>query len=191
MLPKIIRRNWKRVLGVTLASFFSFLFIFFMFPYIERYMIQYYSGAYNMLHQRLTNSFLDIVVISFITGLFFIQVPPEWTLAILGHGTRNLIVIAIAILIGIAIAHVFNYYCGYFLGRGFFKKLKLEYRIDNSNLPLFIYVFNALPLPSDVLAIVLGTLKVDFKIVITYGMLGQLTKYIAILITISAGRVFI
>ena len=191
MVPKVIRRNWKKVIGVTLASFFSFAFIFFLFPTFERYMMDYYSSAYNLLHQRLTNSLLDIVIISFITGLFFIQVPPEWTLAILGHGDRNLIVIALVILLGISLAQVFNYYCGFYLGKGFFKKLKLEYRIDNSNLPRFIYVFNALPLPSDVLSIVLGTLKVEFKTVIFYGMLGQLTKYIAILITISAGRVFI
>jgi membrane protein YqaA with SNARE-associated domain len=120
-------------------------------------------------------------------GLFFIPIPIEAIYIGFLKAGQNAILITLAFLLGITVAYWINYHVGFWLS-GISKKIigmKTFYKtkiIFNRYGPLGIFIFNALPLPSQPLCTILGVFNYNRKKFWVYTMSGQVTKYLAMII---------
>ena len=100
---------------------------------------------------------------------------------------------AVIMLIFTMIAQFVNYSIGYFIKekifRGFVKNKELHLATLKKYDFLFIIVLNILPLPADILTVILGMVKYDFWKAMFYTTIGKLLKFLflGILILIMQG----
>jgi len=119
-------------------------------------------------------------------GLFFIPVPIEAIYVGFLKAGQNVFFITLMFLTGLVIAYWVNYHIGFWLS-GMSKKLigvKTFYKtkiVFNKYGPFGIFVFNALPLPSQPLCAILGVFNYNRKKFWFYTMLGQVMKYLAMI----------
>ncbi len=131
------------------------------------------------------STLLGVFYTTLIGGLFFIFMPLEIMFArFLGAGNPFVIVLLL-FLLGLVISYTVNYLVGWRLS-GISKKLitpRKFYKIKsiiNRHGAVAIYAINALPLPSQPLAAILGVFRYNKTRFYVFFLLGQLTKYIVI-----------
>jgi membrane protein YqaA with SNARE-associated domain len=131
------------------------------------------------------SSLLGVLYTSMIGGLFFIFLPIEVFFGRFVASGQPFIAVLAIYLLGIAIAFTANYYIGMKLA-SVSKKLitpKKFYNLKgkvNKYGGITVFVFNAAPLPSQVLAAILGVFKYNKTRFYVYVLSGQIVKCTAI-----------
>jgi len=122
-------------------------------------------------------------------GLFFIVLPVELLYVnFLRNGIPSLQLIGIYIF-GVTVSYTINYYLGRYLAKvvkfviGYDKFYKTK-GIINRYGNLAIFIFNALPLPSQQLTTILGVFNYNKTKFYTFTILGQIVKYILITVIV-------
>jgi len=139
----------------------------------------------NITSNIADSTLLGIAYTSLIGGLFFIFMPMEVLFGrFLGAG-HQFITVLFLYLAGLSAAYTANYFIGLKFAR-ISKKLisprkfyALKGKINKYG-GIAIYFFNALPLPSQILAAILGVFKYNKTRFYVFFLLGQLTKCVAI-----------
>lgn len=128
-------------------------------------------------------SLLGAFYASFFGGLFFVPIPMEVLYVAFLRVGHNVFGLTFIYMIGIIASYGVNYIIGYRL-RGISKKLvgaKSFYKTKvalNKYGPLGIFIFNATPLPSQPLCVVLGVFNYNRKKFWVYTLAGELVKFI-------------
>jgi len=130
-------------------------------------------------------SLLGILYTALIGGLFFIIMPMEVFFARFAATDHNFLLVLVIYLAGTMAAYIIDYYIGMKLTtvskkiispRKFYKtKGKI-----NKYGPAAIFLFNVLPLPSQVLSAILGVFKYNKTRFLVFVLLGQFVKCTAI-----------
>lgn len=146
------------------------------FPLFE----QLYLLTINEVSKR---SVLGLSLITFFGSLFFIGFPGEVLFMVYVRIGYNFFVVSGIMLLFSMLAQALNYGFGYFIEKKilerFVKGDKKEYLSSLKKYDsLFIVVFNILPLPGDILTLVLGMIRYDFRKTMGFSFLGKIVKYI-------------
>ena len=132
---------------------------------------------------------LGILYTSLIGGLFFVYIPLEVLFIKFLKAGNPILIIFLFYFLGLIVSFTINYYAGFKLS-GLSKRIispKKFYKtkgILNRYGALAIFVFNATPLPAQLLTVVLGVFRYNKTRFYIFFLLGQLAKYIAIAIFI-------
>jgi len=135
-------------------------------------------------------SLLGVLYTSLFFGLFFVYAPIEIFFVKFLAGDNSFLAILFVYLIGLTVAFTVNYYVGMKLS-SLSKKFitpKKFYKIKgkvNKYGGVAIFVFNATPLPSQILAGMLGVFKYNKTRFYIYFFLGQITKAIGLWLGVS------
>ncbi|MBW2996551.1 VTT domain-containing protein [Candidatus Woesearchaeota archaeon] len=135
-------------------------------------------------------SLLGALYTTMIGGLFFLSVPIELLFIKFFNSGKPVMIILLFYFIGLFISYSINYFIGLKLS-GVSKKLispKKFYKLKgilNKYGALAVFVFNAVPLPSQIFAAILGVFRYNKTRFYVFFLLGQLTKYIGMIIILS------
>lgn len=130
---------------------------------------------------------LGAVYAAFFGGLFFITLPIEAIFIAFLHSEFHPFLVMSLFVGGLFVSYSIDYLIGYKLSN-FSKKLippKKFYKtknLINKYGPVAIFVINVLPLPSQILATVLGVFKYNRTRFYIFFLSGQITKYVLITI---------
>ncbi|MBR9691878.1 VTT domain-containing protein [Candidatus Woesearchaeota archaeon] len=131
------------------------------------------------------SSLLGVFYTTLIGGLFFVSIPLELLFIKFLKTGHYFLIIMLFYFIGLLISYSINYFIGLKLSK-VSKKLispKKFYKIKgltNKYGALAVFFFNALPLPSQLLAVVLGVFRYNKTRFYIFFLLGQLVKYLII-----------
>jgi membrane protein YqaA with SNARE-associated domain len=169
------------ILGIALLISFTILYIG-VWRHSDFLVVKMFNTAASSVTTNIADSTsLGVFYTGAIGGLFFIFMPMEVMLARFINSGSPFTYILLLYMAGILIAYSLNYFIGLKLSR-LSKKLispKKFYSIKgkvNKWGGVAIYVFNALPLPSQLLAAILGVFRYNKTRFYVYLLLGQLTK---------------
>lgn len=131
------------------------------------------------------STLMGILYTSLIGGLFFIFLPMEVLFTRFISSGRPFITVLALYLLGLSIAYTANYFIGAKLANISKKVItpRKFYAIKgkvNKYGAATIFIFNALPLPSQLLAAILGVFKYNKTRFYVFFLLGQLVKCSAI-----------
>jgi membrane protein YqaA with SNARE-associated domain len=132
---------------------------------------------------------LGIFYSTLIGGLFFIFMPLELLFIKFINTGHSAVLVITVYLAGIAISYTADYFIGLkfsFLAKKLISPRKF-YKIKgviNRYGSIAVYLFNAVPLPSQVLSAILGVFKYNKTRFYVFVLLGQVTKLAAITIAI-------
>ncbi|MEE9525869.1 MAG: VTT domain-containing protein [Candidatus Woesearchaeota archaeon] len=135
-------------------------------------------------------SLLGALYSTMIGGLFFLSIPLELLFIKFFNSGRPIMIILLFYFIGLFISYSINYFIGLKLS-GVSKKLispKKFYKLKgilNRHGAWAIFVFNAIPLPSQLFAAILGVFRYNKTRFYVFFLLGQLTKYVGLIIILS------
>jgi membrane protein YqaA with SNARE-associated domain len=178
--------HYWRNLSVALFSILAFYFIGMVFwvP-IRDFLMQFswFSYCYNLIMTEIgRKSVLGLSLITFVGSLFFIGFPGE--LLFLGYVRAGYSVyyISLIMLFFGLVAQAINYSFGFFLERKlleqYVKENKREFKKSLKKYDsMFIILINLLPLPADILTVILGMVKYDFKKAMLFSTIGKILKY--------------
>jgi membrane protein YqaA with SNARE-associated domain len=153
---------------------------------IRDFLLNYswFSYIYRLVMSEIAKkSVLGLSLLTFLGSLFFIGFPGELVFLAYVRAGYNIYYIAFIMLFFGMVAQVINYSFGFFLEkklldryvrdnrRDFLKSLK---RYDN----MFILLINLLPLPADILTVLLGMVRYDFRKSMFFSMLGKILKFV-------------
>lgn len=150
------------------------------------FLIAAVNSAWKSISASIADStLLGAFYTALIGGLFFVFMPLEVLFArFLGTGNPFLLVLLVFIS-GLVVSYTINYLVGMKLSgiskkiispRKFYKTKNILNRYGAAA----VYIFNALPLPSQPLAAILGVFRYNRTRFYVFFLLGQLTKYIVI-----------
>ncbi|MCB9359340.1 VTT domain-containing protein [Candidatus Woesearchaeota archaeon] len=182
--------NKKRLSGlltilISALVLIMFLYYFLILKHSDHIIIKIINTFFTHIFTQIGNStILGAFYTALFGGLFFIFVPIEAVFVSFATKNNPLIVIALFI-IGFMISYTVNYYIGMklvnfsknIIGPRKFYKIKVKL---NKWGGWAIFMFNALPLPSQPLATILGIFKYNKTRFYTIFILGQLVKYFVI-----------
>lgn len=143
----------------------------------------------HIMSNIIGSTLLGVFYSSLIGGLFFIFMPLELLFTRFLKSGHLLIAVLVLYLSGITVSYTINYFIGSKLSR-ISKKLISQRRFYsikgkiNRYGAVAIYVFNALPLPSQILAAILGVFKYNKTRFYVFFLLGQITKCIVLTIAV-------
>jgi membrane protein YqaA with SNARE-associated domain len=127
------------------------------------------------------STLLGVLYTALIGGLFFVVMPVEILFARFLAAENPFLAVLLIYLSGLAVAYTVNYFIGWRLS-GVAKKLiaprkfyKLKGTLNRYG-AIAIYIFNAVPLPSQPLAAILGVFRYNKTRFYVFFLLGQLTK---------------
>ena len=150
------------------------------------------AAARHIMANIVDSTLLGVFYTALIGGLFFVFTPLEVFYAkFLGSGHSMLLIFAVYML-GITISYSIDYFLGLKLSR-FAKKLispRKFYSIKgkiNKYGSAAVFMFNALPLPSQILTAILGVFKYNKTRFYVFFFLGQIVK----LAVITAGVYYV
>jgi membrane protein YqaA with SNARE-associated domain len=128
---------------------------------------------------------LGMIYTTLIGGLFFVSIPLEVLFVKFLNAGHPILIVFLFYLFGIIVSYTINYYVGLKLS-GLSKKLispKKFYKtkgILNRYGALAVFAFNALPLPSQLLTVILGVFRYNKARFYVFFLSGQLAKYLVI-----------
>lgn len=170
--------------AILIAS--SILSYFLVLNKIDSRAVEIFQSVTGHVMSHISSStILGIIYISLIGGLFFIFMPMEVFIARFITAGNPFFVVLLLYLGGVFISYNVNYFIGLKLSR-LSKKLispRKFYSIKgklNRYGSWAIFVFNVPPLPSQILAAVLGVFRYNKTKFYVFFMAGQLVKCIAI-----------
>ena len=165
-----------------------FLFYFFSLKYKEFIVIQIINGIFSHISLHISAAtLLGVLYGSAFGGLFFVFIPTEAIFVSFLRGGHNPILVLLIFLSGFVISYTFNYFIGMKLTnlskmlitpKKFYSTKGIMNRYGN----LAIFALNALPLPSQPLATILGVFKYNKTKFYTFFLLGQFSKYSVIIL---------
>ena len=185
--------NWKKKIAFGIAVIFGALVIasfilsyFLVLNKIDSRAVQIFQSVTGHVMSHISSSTtLGIIYISLIGGLFFIFMPMEVFIARFITAGNPFIVVLVLYLGGVFVSYSIDYFIGLKLSR-LSKKLispRKFYSIKgklNRYGSWAIFVFNVLPLPSQILSAILGVFRYNKTKFYVFFMSGQLVKCIAI-----------
>lgn len=186
-------RKQKRrfVLYSILFLILACLLLFYYFAFLlnsETFLAKRVNGFFRHVSLHIKNaSILGTFYASIFGSLFFLPVPMELVfLNFLRAGHYPVFLIGIYLL-GVVISYTFNYWIGGKLTYVSKKIISFKrfYKIKvfiNKHGALGIFVFNVLPLPSQVLSAILGVFNYNRTRFYVFTMAGQAIKYTAIVL---------
>jgi len=130
-------------------------------------------------------SLLGVFYAGAVGGLFLVSIPMEILFIKFLKIGHPFLIMLLFYIIGIFIAYSINYFIGLKLSK-FSKKLispKKFYKIKgltNKYGALAVFVFNVLPLPSQILSVILGVFRYNKTRFYIFFLSGQIIKYIII-----------
>ena len=178
------------ILGLSLLGFLywdEFVNIMIRFPIFE----QLYLIGVSEIERK---SIIGLSIITFSGALFFIGYPAEVLYIAYVRAGYSMIYVAFVMTIFTMLSQVINYGFGYFIEKKVLKEyVKHREKEFMRNLKkydmIFILIINTLPLPADILSVLLGMIKYPFKKAMLYSLAGKLLKFffIAILLLMIQG----
>lgn len=170
------------------AVFLLYLLVFkhYNLPWVETINNIANSISYNIAK----STPLGVFYVALVGGLFFVYIPLEVMLGkFFSAGLPFFIVLGIY-MFGVLISYSLDYYIGLRLSKLLKKMISpkkfygIKSRINKFGWVL-IYAFNALPLPSQILAAILGVFRYNKARFYIFFILGQLTKVTVVYLGIS------
>lgn len=142
-------------------------------------------------------SVIGLSILTFIGSLFFVAYPAELLYLVYTRIGYSLFYVALIMLFYTMLGQAVNYSLGYFIEEKFLhkfiRKRKKEYLGSLAQYDmLFIIILNIVPLPADILSLILGIIKYDFKKTMIYTFIGKILKFLflGILIWLMNGFLF-
>jgi membrane protein YqaA with SNARE-associated domain len=176
-------------------KFFFFLFIIALIfcVYLFRYYIlEFFKGVPwlwsivgPIVSEVQKGSLLGLFYLTFFGSLFFISIPAELSILYylsLGH---NPVIVIIITIIGNLSGHILDYLFGMAFGENlltFFLKGNKIYWIKGVFEKiggLIIVIANILPFGAEIVVLVLGAIRYNFKKFLIYSVIGMTTKYVS------------
>lgn len=156
---------------------------------LRDYDIPWISGLSNVITNITSNignsTLLGVAYASFIGGLFFIYIPLELFFARFIVAGNNFFLVLLIYISGILVSYSINYIVGLKLS-GTSKRIispkkfySFKSRINKYG-ALAIFVFNVLPLPSQILAVILGVFRYNRPRFYFFLLVGQVIKCVII-----------
>lgn len=166
-------------------------FYLFAWRYSENVVIAGIGSVIGHITSQISSAtLLGVFYGSLIGGLFFVFLPTEALFISYLRADHNPFLLILIFLSGFLISYTFNYFIGLKLNRlaknmiGA-KKFYPTKSIINRYGGVGVFAFNALPLPSQPLATILGVFKYNKTRFYLLFLSGQLTKYIIITLIFS------
>ncbi len=142
-------------------------------------------------------SVIGLSIMTFLGSLFFVAYPAELLYLVYTRFGYSLIYVTLIMLFYTMLGQAVNYSLGYFIEekflRGFVRKRKKQYLGSLAQYDmLFIIILNIVPLPADILSLILGIIKYDFKKTMIYTFIGKILKFLflGILVWLMNGFLF-
>jgi len=128
-------------------------------------------------------SVLGLSILTFLGSLFFVAYPAELLYLVYTRIGYGLFYVALIMLFYTMLGQAINYAIGYFIQEKFLykfvRKKKKEYLGSLAKYDiLFIIILNIVPLPADILSLLLGIIKYDFKKAMKYTFIGKVLKFV-------------
>jgi membrane protein DedA with SNARE-associated domain len=178
---------------VGLVILLFVLYYLFSLRHVDNFFVNLINGIFSHIFVSLkARSLLGAFYAAMFGGLFFIFMPVEAIfIGFLAKGQSPILIISVFI-IGFLVSYSLDYVIGLKFAN-LAKKLitpKKFYKIKilvNNRGGWAIFLFNALPLPSQALSAILGVFRYNYKKFYLYFLLGQLVKFTVI----SLGYIYI
>ncbi|MBN2422233.1 VTT domain-containing protein [Candidatus Woesearchaeota archaeon] len=183
----------KRIISAVVIILTIYVLILIFHKFLDKLFssIIFISPLYQAVkHEIASKSVNGMVFVSFFGSLFFISYPAELVFLLYsGFGYNPFYALGIMLLF-IMLSQIINYYIGYFLGAKILHIFIYQTRKEYSGFlirhdSLFIFLANVFPLPADILTAILGVVKYNFRKCILFVFLGQLTKYLILIIIMT------
>ena len=135
-------------------------------------------------------SLLGALYTTLIGGLFFLSIPIELLFIKFFNSGKPIMLILLFYFVGLTVSYSINYFIGLKLSK-ISKKLispKKFYKLKgilNKYGALAVFVFNVVPLPSQILAVILGVFRYNKTRFYIFFLSGQLVKYVGMIIILS------
>jgi membrane protein YqaA with SNARE-associated domain len=143
---------------------------------------------FNQVYKSITveiarRSVLGLSFLTFLGGLFFVPYPAELLFLIYTRIGYNIIYVAVIMVLFTMLAQAANYGIGFFIEEkilhDFVKEKKREFLSSLKKYDImFIVILNILPLPADILSVIFGMIRYDFKKAMFYTFIGKVLKYL-------------
>lgn len=177
----------KGILAIFLGAVFAALVVMFVvFRNSDIAIVVLVNNVVGHITAHISSSsILGILYTSLIGGLFFIFLPMEVLFAKFMGSGYPMITIFVVYLGGLTVSYTLNYFIGSNLAN-LSKKIitpRKFYAVKgkiNQYGGATIFIFNALPFPSQILAVILGVFKYNKTRFYVYFLLGQIVKCSAI-----------
>ncbi len=179
--------HYWRNLGIALFGIILFYTIGIIYwQPIRDYLLGYgwFSFLYNLVMTEIgKKSVLGLSLITFFGSLFIIGFPGELLFLAYVRAGYNLYYVAFIMLFFGMVAQIINYGFGFFLER----KLLEQYVKENKKHflkslkkydSMFIILINLIPLPADILTVLLGMIKYDFRKAMFFSFIGKVLKFV-------------
>ncbi|MFH0874555.1 MAG: VTT domain-containing protein [archaeon] len=185
-LKKLFASKFKyKIITAMLVILVIYAILMLLQPYVVSFLsnVNFVSPLYKLVHIEITNKSLNgLFFITLIGSLFCISYPAEVLFLLYAKFGYNPFVAALVMLVAIMVSQILNYMVGYFLGAKilhmFIHEIKKEYSgFLAEHDELFIILINIFPLPADILTVILGVIKYNFKKALLLSFIGQLIKY--------------
>lgn len=156
------------------------------------------SPILNLLYKAVIfeierKSVIGLSTMTFVGSLFFIAYPAEVLFLLYTKVGYGIIYVSAIMLLFTMIAQFVNYSMGYFINEKLLSRFIKHKKMHLDKLKkygyLFIIILNILPLPADILSVILGVVKYDFRKAMFYTLIGKVLKFLflGILILIMQG----
>ena len=128
-------------------------------------------------------SVIGLSILTFLGSLFFVAYPAELLYLVYTRIGYSLLYVALIMLFYTMLGQAVNYSLGYFIEEKFLhkfvRKKKKQYLGSLAQYDMiFIIILNIVPLPADILSLLLGIIKYDFKKAMIYTFIGKILKFL-------------
>jgi len=152
--------------------------------------INLFNDVYKLIIYEINNkSMLGLSIITFTGGLFFIAYPAELIFLIFTRAGYSIFYISLIMIITTMFSQMVNYGVGFYIEEKILHKFVRERKKEFlSSLKKYDYFFiiliNILPLPADILSVILGMVKYDFRKAMLYTIIGKLLKFVFLILLV-------
>ena len=164
------------------------LFYILKFKYWDFFLIRWINGLVKGISSNISHTTLiGSLYAAIFGGIFVAPIPLELIFIKFLKSGHPLILILLFYIIGLIISYSINYFIGARLTKLSKKVISTKkfYKVKgflNRYGAWAIFIFNALPLPSQILSVVLGVFNYNKTKFYTFFIAGQIVKYAAITI---------
>ncbi len=185
--PRLLKDSYVREIIIGLFIIISiYVLVLVFWNNILQFFLQF--PFINSLHQIVLSeierkSVLGLNIMTFLGGLFFVAYPPEVLFLVYARIGYNILYISAMMIFYTLLAQLVNYGIGFFIEKKilhrFVKDRKREFMTSLKKYDVvFIVVLNILPLPADILSVLLGMMKYDLKKAMLFTFIGKVLKYV-------------
>jgi membrane protein YqaA with SNARE-associated domain len=152
------------------------------------------NNIYILIMKELANkSVLGLSLITFFGSLFLIGYPAELLFIVYSKVGYSMLYVSAIMIIFSMLGQAVNYGIGFFIEKKFLEKYikhsKKEYLSSLKKYDaMFIVIINLLPLPSDILTLLLGMIKYDFRKTMLFTLIGRVLKFLFMIILVLIMR---